>query len=126
MKLNAPNALPALRAPMGGRRSRDKGARAERALVRLLQDRGFAAERVPLSGSAGGRFSGDITIPLLGVDRIAEVKIRGTGFRQLYEWLNGRDLLIVRADRHEALVILPLRLGVQIAQAPERGKAGAS
>ena len=47
----------------GGRRSRDKGNRTERALVRFLQDRGFAAERVPLSGSAGGRFAGDITIP---------------------------------------------------------------
>jgi hypothetical protein len=122
MRLNAPNALPALRAPMGGRRSRDKGARAERALVRLLQDRGFAAERVPMSGSAGGRFSGDITIPLLGVDRIAEVKVRGTGFRQLYEWLDCRDLLIVRADRREPLAVVPLRLAIEVAQAAERNK----
>lgn len=44
----------------GGRRSRDKGNRAERAVVRFLQDRGFAAERIPLSGSAGGKFAGDI------------------------------------------------------------------
>jgi hypothetical protein len=65
-----------------------------------------------LSGSAGGRFAGDITIPVLGVDRVAEVKVRGTGFRQLYECLDGRDLLIVRADRREPLVVLPLRLGV--------------
>jgi Holliday junction resolvase len=111
---------------MSGRRSRDKGARAERALVRFLQDRGFAAERIPLSGSAGGRFAGDITIPLLGVDCIAEVKVRGTGFRQLYEWLDGRDLLIVRADRRQPLVVLPLRLAAEVAQAAERGKAGAS
>jgi Holliday junction resolvase len=81
MRPNAPNARPAVRAPMGGRRSRDKGARAERALVRFLQERGFAAQRVPLSGSAGGRFAGDITIPLFGVDRIAEVKVRDSGFR---------------------------------------------
>jgi Holliday junction resolvase len=93
----------------GGRRSRDKGNRTERALVRFLQDRGFAAERVPLSGSAGGRFAGDITIPLLGVDRIAEVKVRGIGFRQLYEWLECRDLLIVRADRRQPLAVMPLR-----------------
>lgn len=106
----------------GGRRPRDKGNRTERALVRFLQDRGFAAERVPLSGSAGGRFAGDITIPLLGVDCIAEVKVRGTGFRQLYEWLDGRDLLIVRADRREPLVVLPLRLGVEVAKAAEQSK----
>ena len=106
----------------GGRRSRDKGNRTERALVRFPQDRGFAAERVPLSGSAGGRFAGDITIPVLGVDRVAEVKVRGTGFRQLYEWLDGRDLLIVRADRREPLVVLPLRLGVEVAKAAEQSK----
>src|SRR4051812_19739032 len=44
---------------MSGRRSRDKGARVERAIVNALQTGGFAAERVPLSGAAGGRYSGD-------------------------------------------------------------------
>ena len=39
-----------------------------------LQARGFAAERIPLSGSCGGRFVGDVTVPLLGRDRRAEVK----------------------------------------------------
>jgi Holliday junction resolvase len=106
----------------GGRRSRDKGARAERALVRFLQERGFAAQRVPLSGSAGGRFAGDITIPLFGVDRIAEVKVRGSGFRQLYEWLEGRDLLIVRADRRRPLVVLPLKLAANIVEAVGQSK----
>jgi hypothetical protein len=53
---------------MSGRRSRDKGARVERAIVHALQAGGFAAERVPLSGAAGGRYSGDIVLPLLGRD----------------------------------------------------------
>jgi Holliday junction resolvase len=57
---------------MSGRRSRDKGNRAERAIVRLLQDRGFAAERVPLSGAAHGRFGGDASMPLLGAIEIAK------------------------------------------------------
>jgi hypothetical protein len=56
MRLNA-NAPQAVRAPVGGRRSRDKGAR----IVRFLQERGFAAERVPLSGAAGGRFADFVT-----------------------------------------------------------------
>jgi Holliday junction resolvase len=99
----------------GGRRSRAKGNRAERAIVAFLQDRGFAAERVPLSGSAGGKYSGDVSIPLLGRDMCAEVKVRAHGFNQLYSWLNGRDLLIVRQDRAEPLVILPLRLAAEIA-----------
>ena len=116
-------ALQAAVSRRGGRRSRDKGARGERALVRYLQDHGFAAERVPLSGAAGGSYVGDITVPIIDVDRVVEVKCRANGFRELYKWLDGRDLLIVRADRREPLVILPLRLAVEIAAAAERGKA---
>jgi Holliday junction resolvase len=104
----------------GGRRSRDKGNRGERAIVAILQDSGFAAERVPLSGSAGGKNVGDVTIPLLGRDMCAEVKVRAHGFGQLYAWLDGREILIVRQDRREPLVILPLRLAAEIAGYAER------
>ena len=108
----------------GGRASRQKGNRAERALVRALQDKGFAAERVPLSGSAGGSYCGDLTVPLLGVDRVIESKVRAHGFAQLYDWLDGRDLLVVRADRKEPLVVLPLGLAIEIATAAERSRGG--
>jgi hypothetical protein len=107
-----------------GRRSRDKGNRSERALVAYLQARGFAVERIPLSGSCGGRFVGDVTVPLLGRDRRAEVKIRANGFRELYRWLIDRDLLVVRADRREPLVVVPLKLAADIAAAAEQGKRG--
>src|ERR1700761_7177837 len=93
----------------GGKRSRQKGDRSEREIVRLLQVAGFAAERVPLSGSAGGSFLGDITVPLLAVDRRVEVKVRGDGFKTLYDWLVRRDLLVVKSNRREPLVVLPLR-----------------
>jgi Holliday junction resolvase len=104
----------------GGRASRDKGNRAERAIVKFLKERGFAAERVPLSGSAGGSYLGDLTVPVIGIDRVVEVKVRAKGFSQLYDWLVDRDILIVRADRSEPLVVLPLRLAAEIA-----AKAGA-
>jgi Holliday junction resolvase len=103
----------------GGRASRSKGNRTERAIVRLLQERGFAAERVPLSGAALGRFGGDVSLPLLGIDRRVEVKCRGYGLRQLYAWLDGADFLIVRADRREPLVVLPLKLAAEIAAIAE-------
>jgi len=106
----------------GGKRSREKGNRAERAIVKFFQDQGFAAERVPLSGSAGGSYKGDLTIPLMGSDRCAEVKCRANGFRELYAWLVERDLLIVRADRKEPLVVLPLRLAAEIAAKAEGNK----
>jgi hypothetical protein len=100
-----------------GRRSRAKGLRGERVLVRFLQDRGFAAERISVSGVA---VCGDLSVPLLGVDRCVEVKCRANGFRELYAWLDGRDLLIVRADRRKPLVVVPLRLAAEIARAAER------
>jgi Holliday junction resolvase len=106
----------------GGRTSRDKGNRLERAIVHLLQDHGLAAERVPLSGSAGGSFSGDVTTPLIGRDLTIECKSRAKGFLKLYAWLEGRDVLIIKADRRDALVVLPLRLAVEIASAAERRK----
>lgn len=107
----------------GGKRPRQKGNRAERALVRFLQERGFAAERVPLSGSAGGKFAGDVTVPLLGRDRVVEVKCRAAGFRELYRWLDGADLLVIRADRSEPLVVLRLKLAATVAAMAEHERA---
>lgn len=104
----------------GGRASRQKGDRIERALVHALQGAGFAAERVPLSGAARGRFCGDTSVPLLSIARRVEVKVRALGFRELYKWLDGADLLIVRADRLEPLVVVPLRLAVEIAVPAEQ------
>jgi Holliday junction resolvase len=106
----------------GGRAPRAKGDRFERAIVRLLQDHGLGAERVPLSGSAGGSYTGDLTVPVAGKDLVIEAKARASGFAKLYGWLEGRDLLVIKSDRRDALVILPLRLAAEIAAAAERGK----
>ncbi len=101
---------------MSGRRSRSKGARTERSIVKVLKASGVAAVRVPLSGAVGGRFAGDIVLPLLGRDLCVEVKARAAGFRELYCWLEGRDLLIVKADRQEPLVVLRMSLAADIAR----------
>jgi hypothetical protein len=89
-------------------------------LVNELIALGLPCHRVPLSGAAGGQWSGDIHIPLLGRTHRVEVKARGTGFRQLYAWLEGSDLLILKADRHDPLVVLPLPLLVELMLAAER------
>ena len=101
---------------MSGCRSRAKGARAERSIVNALRANGIAAVRVPLSGAVGGRFAGDILLPLMGRDLCVEVKARADGFRELYSWLNGRDVLIVKADRQEPLVVVRLSLAAEIAK----------
>ena len=105
---------------MSGVACRRKGYRLERTVIRALQGYGFAAERVPLSGAARGRFGGDVSVPLLGRDRRGEVKARSNGFRRLYQWLGDHDFLIVKADRREALVVLPLSLAAEIAAIAER------
>jgi hypothetical protein len=53
-----------------------------------------------------------------------EVRCRGNGFRELYRWLDGADFLIVKADRPEPLVVLPLKLAAEIAALAERAKNG--
>lgn len=97
---------------MSGRRSRDKGARTERAIIRLLQAQDIAATKISGMYKPGA----DVCVPLLGTDRAVEVKCRATGFAQLYDWLNERDILIVKADRREPLVVLRLSLATEIAK----------
>jgi hypothetical protein len=91
----------------------------ERALVRYLQDHGFAAEKSSRTGYTGH----DLTVPMLGLDRRVEAKVRANGFKELYQWLDGADLLIVRADRKEPLVVVPLRLAAEVAAVAEGHKA---
>jgi Holliday junction resolvase len=103
---------------MSGRRSRDKGSRTERAIVRFLQERGIAGEKVSGLYKPGP----DLRVPVLGRDLRVEAKARSHGFAQLYSWLVDRDLLIVKADRAEPLVILRLGLATEIALAAEKAK----
>ena len=62
------------------------------------------------------KLSGVIGPPVLGRDLEVEVKCCASGFRELYCWLDDRDVLIVKADRREPLVIVRLLLAAQIAK----------
>jgi hypothetical protein len=97
---------------MSGHRSRSKGARTERAIVRLWQAQGIAA---PISGMY--KPVADRSMSVLGSDTMIEVKRRATGFAQLYDWLNDRDVLIGKADRQEPLVVVRMLLAAEIAKA---------
>jgi len=94
-----------------GKRSRDKGARAEREFAKLI-----SGERVPLSGAAGGSYTGDV----VGLGLKWEVKRRADGFKELYKWLEGKDALAVRADRREWLVVMPLERFLQMVGVEEQ------
>ena len=91
---------------------RRKGSNAERELVKLLREAGIPAKRVPLSGAAEG-YPGDVkytdVADLDNPDKTAEVKIRSTGFKQIYKWLADNDILAIRSDRNEWLVVQRLK-----------------
>jgi hypothetical protein len=87
------------------RRSRDKGARTERVAMYL-----------PTNISRAWCAGADLVVPIRGVDRAVEVKRRVAGFRQPYDWLRQRDLLITKADRQEPLVVLRMSLATEIAK----------
>ena len=80
----------------------------EREIVNLHKDMGVPAERVPLSGAAGGRFSGDIQIGFPLLSFLGEVKSRksGEGFKTLERWLGENDLLFLKRDRQSPMVLM--------------------
>ena len=82
---------------------RDKGNRVEREIVNYLKENGIEAKRVPLSGASEG-FKGDI---LIG-DLKAEVKARKDGFKQIYTWLEGNEILFIKANRKKVLAVVEI------------------
>jgi hypothetical protein len=87
---------------VSGRRSGDESTRIERVSARVVQGQGVAAANISLMYKLGA----DISMSFLGSDTTIEAKRRATGFAQLYDWLNDRDVLIGKADRQEPLVVL--------------------
>ena len=93
--------------------SKDKGNRVEREIVKRHLAAGIEAERVPLSGAVRRSYSGDLRV---GSDLKAEVKARasGEGFRLLERWLGDNDLLFLRRDRAEPIVVMEWETYMQI------------
>ncbi len=97
-----------------GNMSRRKGGRIEREIVVLHMAAGIHAEKVPLSGAAGGRFKADVDVYALGRDAaplVTEVKARanGEGFATLARWLGDNDAIFLRQNNAQPLVCLPWR-----------------
>lgn len=98
---------------------RRKGGRIEREIVALHKAAGIHAERVPLSGAAGGSFSGDVNVSAFGKDAaplVTEVKARanGEGFATLARWLGENDAIFLRQNNAQPLVCLPWRTWLRL------------
>lgn len=102
-------------------RSRQKGDRFELHCIHSLNDAGVPAARVPLSGSAGGEHTDDITLEVCGEKWRGECKTRKRAWTDLFGWLNRNDrkapdVLLIKADRTDTLVVLPLSTFTRIAK----------
>jgi hypothetical protein len=81
---------------------------------------GVPAERYPLSGASRFRGSGhDVDLYLFGRKNapvVAEVKGRqdGSGFALLERWLGEFDVLFLRRNNADPLIVLPWRLWARI------------
>ena len=105
---------------MSGAGHRRKGDRCERELVERHRAIGVHAERYPLSGASRFRGSGhDVDVYAFGRDEaplVAEVKARksGGGFVQLEKWLGEFDLLALRRNNADPLIVLPWRVWTRL------------
>ena len=79
---------------VSGKASRDKGDRNERLAATVLP----GAVKVSRAYQAG--------IDLIWRHRKVEVKVRAAGFKLLYRWLSNAQLLLIRADRSDWLVVM--------------------
>jgi Holliday junction resolvase len=101
---------------MSGARHRRKSDRIEREIVDRHRELGVHAERYPLSGASRFRGSGhDVDLYLFGQDEapiVVEVKGRknGAGFTTLEKWLGEFDVLFLRRNNADPLVVLPWRV----------------
>jgi Holliday junction resolvase len=104
----------------GGAKPRSKGDRIERELVALHKANGIHAERYPLSGASRFRGAGhDLDIYAFGKEQaplVAEVKGRksGAGFTTLERWLADYDLLFLKRNNADPLVVMPWRVWARL------------
>lgn len=91
-------------------KAKTKGRNGEHAIVNKHKALGIEAERVPLSGSLGGKYSGDIAIPSVEHAILrCEVKSRKSdnGFAVIRNWLGESDIMFIREDYRDPLVVMP-------------------
>jgi hypothetical protein len=93
-----------------GNMSRRKGARTELDITHALQHHGIPARKRSGMYIAGH----DIDAEVRGRRLRIEVKSRAKGFGSLYSFLTDHDVLIIKAVRKPALVVLPLQLAAQL------------
>ena len=79
-------------------------------MLHELQDAGITCEKL----SYAWKRTYDLRLAMLGRHAKMEVKCRANGFATIYKWLTGVDLLVLRRDRSEALVVMPMSTLIEL------------
>lgn len=91
-------------------KAKDKGRALENLIVKTLNDAGITSERIPLSGSLGGKYVGDVIIGSID-KRIAtiECKFRQAISMQLWDWFaESDDYLVIKRNHKKPLILMDM------------------
>ena len=102
-------------------RAKDKGTRFENEIARILTEHDLPSERVPGSGSLGGKYDCDVVIgtPEEPKGKI-ECKHRENIGRHIWDWLKGNDYLAIKKNHKKALIIMDLQKFIKLLKAAEK------
>ena len=90
-------------------KQKDKGRRLENEIARTLTEGGIPSERIPLSGSFGGKYDCDVVIGTPDAPKAKiECKFRENISLQLWDWLEGNDYLMIRRSNKKPLVVMSI------------------
>lgn len=90
-------------------RSKQKGTRFENTIADHLTNNGIPSERIPLSGSLGGKYDSDVVIGTPDdIKAKFECKNRENIAKTLWEWLEGNDYLALKRNHYKPLVLMTL------------------
>lgn len=101
--------------------AKSKGYRFEKEVADTLTNSGIDAERVPLSGSFGGKYDCDVVIgtPEQPKAKI-EAKYRENINKDIWVWLKGNDFLALRRNKHKALIVMDIDKFIELYKAAHK------
>lgn len=109
--------------------AKTKGTRIEREIATKLTEAGIPSKRIVMSGAAArydSRLTGDIDVGVIEDNPLfkAEVKARkdGKGFAQLERWQGDNDLLFLRRNHRDPMVVMDWDVFLEIMELYYRQK----
>lgn len=96
---------------------KDKGRRLENYVVEQLNQAGIPAERIPLSGSLGGKYKDDVIVgDLENPTARIECKNRESIADYMWEYLDPVDYLVLKKNNKKPLVVMRLDQLIELLQ----------